>query len=48
MAEPMARFSLQMYAAAAEGYFAGTDPLLGSLRGRAPRSVRDALAPSPS
>jgi uncharacterized protein YbjT (DUF2867 family) len=41
--EFMAHFVLGMYQAAAGGYFAGTDPLLGELLGRAPRSVRDLL-----
>ncbi|MCS5733431.1 NAD(P)H-binding protein [Herbiconiux daphne] len=41
--ERMARFMLGMYQAAAEGLFAGTDPLLGSLLEREPQSVRDAL-----
>ncbi|MHA3701728.1 SDR family oxidoreductase [Jatrophihabitans sp. YIM 134969] len=39
-----ARLLLGMYEAAAAGLFAGTDPLLGELLGRAPRSVRDHLA----
>ncbi|SDG52719.1 NmrA family NAD(P)-binding protein [Klenkia brasiliensis] len=42
--EFVARFTLGMYEAAAAGLFAGTDPLLGELLGRAPRSVRDQLA----
>ncbi len=42
--EPVARFTLGIYEAAAAGLFAGTDPLLGELLGRAPRSVRDQLA----
>ncbi|RIX30252.1 NAD(P)H-binding protein [Amnibacterium setariae] len=42
--EFVARFTLGMYRAAAGGFFAGTDPLLGQLLGRAPRSVRDELA----
>ena len=41
--ELMARFSLTMYQAARDGFFAGTDPLLGTLLGREPRTVRDAL-----
>ncbi len=45
-AEPMVHFILGMYEAAHEGYFAGVDPLLGSLLGREPRSVRDLLARS--
>ncbi|WP_420369263.1 NAD(P)H-binding protein [Curtobacterium sp. L1-20] len=40
----MVGFLLGMYQAAAAGTFAGTDPLLGGLLGRAPRSVRDQLA----
>jgi uncharacterized protein YbjT (DUF2867 family) len=40
----VARFTLGMYDAAAQGLFAGTDPLLGELLGREPRSVRDQLA----
>jgi NAD(P)H dehydrogenase (quinone) len=42
--EFMARFSLGMYQAAHEGFFAGVDPLLGTLLGREPRTVRDLLA----
>jgi NAD(P)H dehydrogenase (quinone) len=42
--EFMARFILGMYLAAAEGRFAGVDPLLGELLGREPQSVRDLLA----
>jgi NAD(P)H dehydrogenase (quinone) len=42
--EPMARFVLGMYQAAAAGFFAGVDPLLGTLLGREPRTVRDVLA----
>jgi NAD(P)H dehydrogenase (quinone) len=42
--EFVARFMLGMYQAAAGGFFAGTDPLLGELLGREPRSVRDLLA----
>jgi uncharacterized protein YbjT (DUF2867 family) len=41
--EVMARFTLGMYQAAHEGYFAGTDPLLEKLLGRAPQTVRDLL-----
>jgi nucleoside-diphosphate-sugar epimerase len=41
--EAMARFTLGMYRAAREGFFAGVDPLLTTLLGREPRSVRDAL-----
>ena len=42
--EFMARFMLGMYQAAQRGYFAGTDPLLSTLLGREPRSVRTLLA----
>ena len=42
--EYMARFVLGMYQGARDGVFAGTDPLLGTLLGRAPRSALDALA----
>ncbi len=42
--EFMARFTLGMYQAAGEGYFAGVDPLLGVLLRREPRTVRDLLA----
>jgi NAD(P)H dehydrogenase (quinone) len=42
--EFMARFILGMYQAAQRGFFAGTDPLLGTLLGREPKSVRDILA----
>lgn len=41
--EGQVRFTLGIYEAAAGGFFAGTDPLLGELLGRAPRTVRDAL-----
>jgi NAD(P)H dehydrogenase (quinone) len=41
--EFLARFRLGIFEAAAGGFFAGTDPLLGTLLGRAPRTVRDAL-----
>ncbi|MEO7377921.1 MAG: NAD(P)H-binding protein [Nakamurella sp.] len=39
-----ARFLLGMYQAAARGFFAGVDPLLGELLGREPRTARAALA----
>ncbi len=39
-----ARFLLGMYQAADRGFFAGVDPLLGTLLGREPRTVRDVLA----
>ncbi len=42
--EFMTRFTLPMYQAAHEGFFAGVDPLLASLLGREPRTVRDVLA----
>jgi NAD(P)H dehydrogenase (quinone) len=42
--EWMARFLLGMYRAAEGGYFAGVDPLLGTLLGREPRTVGDQLA----
>ncbi|THG35647.1 SDR family NAD(P)-dependent oxidoreductase [Glaciibacter flavus] len=41
--EFMARFMLDMYQAAADGYFAGTSPLLGELLHREPRTVRSLL-----
>ena len=41
--EFVARFTLGIYLAAQEGLFAGVDPLLGDLLGRAPRTVRDQL-----
>ncbi|WP_436531441.1 NmrA family NAD(P)-binding protein [Actinoplanes sp. HUAS TT8] len=41
--EHMTRFLLGFYQAARGGFFAGTDPLLGSLLGRDPRTARDAL-----
>jgi NAD(P)H dehydrogenase (quinone) len=42
--EFVARFTLPMYQAAYEGFFAGVDPLLGALLGHEPRTVRDLLA----
>jgi uncharacterized protein YbjT (DUF2867 family) len=42
--EFFARLLLGMYQAAAAGFFAGVDPLLGRLLGREPRSVRDIVA----
>jgi hypothetical protein len=42
--EMMAGFMLSTFQAAREGRFAGTDPLLGDLLGRPPRTVRDLLA----
>jgi NAD(P)H dehydrogenase (quinone) len=41
--EFMARFMLGMYQAAHEGHFAGVDPLLGTLLGHKPQTVRDLL-----
>lgn len=41
---PAVRFTLGMYQAASEGFFAGIDPLLSELLGREPASVRDVLA----
>ena len=41
--EVMARFMLGMYQAAHEGHFAGVDPLLGTLLGHKPQTVRDLL-----
>jgi uncharacterized protein YbjT (DUF2867 family) len=41
--EPMARFTLGMFHAARDGFFAGTDPLLSTLLDRAPRAVQDEL-----
>ena len=42
--EARAGFLMGMYDAAAEGLFAGVDPLLARLLGRQPRTVRDELA----
>ncbi len=42
--EFVARFTLSMYEAAQDGFFAGVDPLLGTLLGRGPRTVHDLLA----
>lgn len=39
-----ARFTLGMYEAAHKNFFAGVDPLLGTLLDREPRTVRDLLA----
>jgi NAD(P)H dehydrogenase (quinone) len=41
--EQMARFTLGMYQAAQQGFFAGVDPLLGTLLGREPRTAAAAL-----
>jgi NAD(P)H dehydrogenase (quinone) len=46
--QTMARFTLGMYQAAHEGFFAGVDPLLGALLGHEPRSVRDLLEAGPA
>lgn len=40
----MARFTLGLYQAAQQGYFAGVDPLLGTLLGHKPQTVRNLLA----
>ncbi|OII13706.1 SDR family oxidoreductase [Curtobacterium sp. MCBA15_008] len=40
----MAGFLLGMYRAAAQGLFAGTDPLLGEILGREPRPVQDQIS----
>jgi NAD(P)H dehydrogenase (quinone) len=42
--EQMVRFLLGMYQAAAQGYFAGTDPLLRDLLGREPVTAREVVA----
>ena len=42
--DPVAQFTLGIHRAAAQGLFAGTDPLLAELLGREPRTVRDQLA----
>ena len=42
-----ARFTLGIYEAAQQGFFAGVDPLLGTLLGREPSSVRDVLGRVP-
>ncbi|GHD19510.1 NmrA family transcriptional regulator [Nocardiopsis kunsanensis] len=42
--EPAARFTLTMFRATREGYFAQQDPLLAELLDREPRSVADRLA----
>lgn len=41
--ESAARFTLGVYQAARDGFFAGADPLLGTLLERNPRTVRDLL-----
>lgn len=42
--EPVARFTLGIFQAAAQGFFAGVDPALARLLGREPRSAREVLA----
>lgn len=44
--EFVARFTLGMYEAAQQGFFAGVGPLLGTLLDREPQTVRDLLAES--
>lgn len=44
--ELMARFILGMHDAAQQGFFAGVDPLLGTLLGREPATVQDVLTQS--
>jgi uncharacterized protein YbjT (DUF2867 family) len=46
--EFMAQFTLGMYQATSKGFFAGVDPLLGTLLGREPRTVRDVLRELPT
>ncbi|RLV50529.1 SDR family NAD(P)-dependent oxidoreductase [Nocardioides mangrovicus] len=46
--EQMARFVLGMYQAAEQGFFAGVDPLLGTLLEREPLTARDQLAAAAS
>jgi NAD(P)H dehydrogenase (quinone) len=46
--EGAVRFTLGMYQAAHKGFFSGVDPLLRTLLGRAPRSVRKVLDQSNS
>jgi len=46
--EMMARFTLGMYRAAREGFFAGVDPLLGTLLRREPTPARAALEADPA
>ncbi|AMM22108.1 NAD(P)-dependent oxidoreductase [Frondihabitans sp. PAMC 28766] len=47
-AEQTARFLLGFYQATDQGLFAGTDPLLATLLGHEPRTVRDFLAEPPA
>lgn len=42
--EAAVRFILGMYQAAQQGFFSGVDPLLGTLLGREPQTVRQVLA----
>lgn len=42
--EILARFTLGIYHAAAGGFFAGVDPLLGQLLGHEPRTIHDLFA----
>lgn len=44
--EGRARFTLGIFLAARDGFFAGTDPLLATLLGREPRTVRQTLEAS--
>lgn len=46
--EFVARFTLGMYQAAEQGYFAATSPLLTDLLGRTPKTVHQALQAPPS
>jgi len=46
--EGAARFTLGIFQGADQGFFAGVDPLLGDLLGRAPRTVRDQLEAAPA
>lgn len=46
--EFVARFMLGMYEAADQGFFAGVDPLLTTLLGREPRTVREVMAQPPA
>ena len=44
--ERLARFTLGIFQAAQTGFFAGVDPLLGTLLGREPRTVAEVLVPA--
>jgi uncharacterized protein YbjT (DUF2867 family) len=46
--EYSARFTLGMHQAASEDFFAGVDPLLSTLLGREPRTMRDVLNELPT